>query len=143
MTPDELDTAIAEIVTQQLKPRRTQNSHIRKEWEKRRIWRLCTVGKSCKLGAYKQIFNDGKQHEELTGFKFCSYYGELAGIFLSSRTSRIVEYSYKKNLFGVGRTDASEFTEAKLAITVFTEKFLTTRGNVVKNLTRDNIAIKC
>ena len=96
MTPDELDTAIAEIVTQQLKPRRTQNSHIRKEWEKRRIWRLCTVGKSCKLGAYKQIFNDGKQHEELTGFKFCSYYGELAGIFRSSRTSRIVEYSYKK-----------------------------------------------
>ena len=55
MTPDELDAAIAEIVTQQLKPRSTQNSHIRKKWEKRRIWRLCIVGKSCKLGAYKQI----------------------------------------------------------------------------------------
>lgn len=96
MTPEELDATIAQVITAQLKPRRKQNSYRRKAWENRRIWRLCTVGKSCKLGAYKSLFNDGKPHEDLMYFRFHSCYRELAGMFYFSRVARVVEYSYNK-----------------------------------------------
>ncbi len=96
MTPDELNEAIAQVVTVQLKPRRKQNSYSRKDWENRRIWRLCTVGKSCKLGAYKSLFNDGKRHENLRHVRFHSCYRGLAGMFYFSRAARVVEYSYNK-----------------------------------------------
>ena len=96
MTAEELDEAIAQVVTVQLKPHRKQNSCSRKAWENRRIWRLCTVGKSCKLGAYKSLFNDGKRHEDLRRVRFHSYYRGLAGIFRSCRAARVVEYSYNK-----------------------------------------------
>ena len=94
MTPEELDAAIAQVIIPQLKPRRKQNSYSRKAWENRRIWRLCTVGKSCKLGAYKSLFNDGEPHEDLPDFS--SYYGGIAGIFHSCLSSRVVEYSHNK-----------------------------------------------
>ena len=53
MTVEELDAAIAEIIIPQEKPKSTGNSHKRKQWENRRNWRLCTIGKSCKLGYIK------------------------------------------------------------------------------------------
>lgn len=96
ITPTEFDAMLAEVIIPQLKPHSKQNSHRRKEWENRRIWRLCTVGKSCKLGAYKQIFNDGNLHEDWIHFRFRSYYRELAGMFYFSRAARVVEYSYNK-----------------------------------------------
>ncbi|MBQ6006344.1 MAG: hypothetical protein IJT57_05060 [Selenomonadaceae bacterium] len=96
MTLDELDATIAEVIIPQLRPRSTQNSFRRKQWENQRIWRLCTAGKSCKLGAYKQIFNDGKNHEDLEYFSLESYYRGIAGMFRSKWSSRVREYSYNK-----------------------------------------------
>ena len=54
MTQEELDTTIAELIIMQEKPKSTGNSHKRKQWENRRNWRLCTIGKSCKM-AYVKI----------------------------------------------------------------------------------------
>ena len=54
MTQEELDATIAELIIMQEKPKSTGNSHKRKQWENRRNWRLCTVGKSCKM-AYVKI----------------------------------------------------------------------------------------
>lgn len=53
MTTEELDLAVAEIIIPQEKPKSTGNSHKRKQWENRRNWRICTIGKSCKLGYLK------------------------------------------------------------------------------------------
>lgn len=53
MTKKELDLLIKEIIIPQEKPKSTGNSHKRKQWENRRNWRLCTIGKSCKLGYIK------------------------------------------------------------------------------------------
>ena len=53
MTQEELDAAIRKIILPQSKPRSTQNSHRRKQWENRRYWHLCTMSKSCKLGYVK------------------------------------------------------------------------------------------
>ena len=96
MTPKELDAALAKIFITQTKPRSSQNSHRRKDWENRRLWKICTASKSCKLGAYKNFFNDGKRHEEFEGFRFGSYYRGIAGVFYSARHLRVVEYSYNK-----------------------------------------------
>ena len=54
MTQEELDATIAELIVPQEKPKSTGNSHKRKQWENRRNWRLCTIGKSCKM-AYVKI----------------------------------------------------------------------------------------
>ena len=54
MTQEELDATIAELIIVQEKPKSTGNSHRRKQWENRRNWRLCTLGKSCKM-AYVKI----------------------------------------------------------------------------------------
>lgn len=53
MTREELDDLIAELIILKEKPKNTGNSHRRKQWENRRNWRLCTVGKSCKIGVIK------------------------------------------------------------------------------------------
>lgn len=53
MTQEELDVTIAELIIVQEKPKSTGNSHKRKQWENRRNWRLCTMGKTCKLGYVK------------------------------------------------------------------------------------------
>ena len=54
MTTEKLDALIKEIIIPQEKPPSTGNSHKRKQWENRRNWRLCTIGKSCKM-AYVKI----------------------------------------------------------------------------------------
>lgn len=53
MTAEKLDAAIKEIVLLKEKSKSTGNSHSRKQWENRRNWRLCTIGKSCKIGWVK------------------------------------------------------------------------------------------
>lgn len=53
MTKEELDELIKEIIIPQEKPKSTGNSHKRKQWENRRNWRLCTIGKSCKMAYVK------------------------------------------------------------------------------------------
>ena len=53
MTQEELNKAIFEIVIPIEKPKSTGNSHKRKQWENRRYWWQCTVGKTCKLGSLK------------------------------------------------------------------------------------------
>ena len=54
MTQEELDATIADLIIVQEKPKSTGNSHKRKQWENRRNWHLCTIGKSCKM-AYVKI----------------------------------------------------------------------------------------
>lgn len=54
MTTEELNLLIKEIILPQEKPKSTGNSHKLKQWENRRNWRLCTIGKSCKM-AYVKI----------------------------------------------------------------------------------------
>ena len=53
MTQEELDATIADLIIVQEKPKSTGNSHKRKQWENRRYWHLCTMGKTCKLGYVK------------------------------------------------------------------------------------------
>ncbi len=53
MTTEELDELIKEIIIPQEKPKSTGNSHKSKQWENRRNWRLCTIGKSCKMAYVK------------------------------------------------------------------------------------------
>ena len=53
MTTEELDELIKAIIIPQEKPKSTGNSHNRKQWENRRNWRLCTIGKSCKMAYVK------------------------------------------------------------------------------------------
>ena len=53
MTPEELNVMIKELIIPQEKPKSTGNSHRRKQWENRRNWRLCTIGKSCKVAYVK------------------------------------------------------------------------------------------
>lgn len=96
MTPDELDAALAQLIASQLKPRSTQNSHRRKCWENLRIWRVCTLGKSCKLGAYKQRVVDGGSWNGAEDFYLHSYYRGISGIFRWERHDYFVEFSYHK-----------------------------------------------
>ena len=55
MTNEELNLQIEKIILPQEKPKSTGNSHRRKQWENRRNWRLCTIGKSCKV-AYVKVY---------------------------------------------------------------------------------------
>ncbi len=60
MTQEELDAAIADLIVAQDKPKNTGNSHKRKQWENRRNWQLCTIGRTCKTG-YAKICPLAKQ----------------------------------------------------------------------------------
>lgn len=72
MTQEELDATIAELIIPQAKPKSTGNSHKRKQWEKQRYWRLCTIGESCKFGSLKD-------YEELC--KFYDSFPHSFGLF--------------------------------------------------------------
>ena len=80
MTQEELNKAISEIVIPTEKPKSTGNSHRRKQWENRRYWWQCTVGKTCKLGSLKD-------YEELYRFyyKFNHYIHWVSWISSSGR----------------------------------------------------------
>ena len=85
MTPEDFETAIKEIITPQEKPRSTGNSHKRKQWEKQRYWRLCTIGKSCKFGSLKDYEELYKFYDSLNHwvrkFHWLSSYGRMAGFY--------------------------------------------------------------
>lgn len=83
VTQGELDEVIAELIIPQKKPKSTDNSHKRKQWEKQRYWRLCTIGESCKLGSLKDFgelyeFYDSFNHW-IRRFQWLSSYGRMAG----------------------------------------------------------------
>ena len=95
MTQEELNKMIDEIIIPQEKTKSTGNSHKRKQWENRKYWRLCTIGKSCKIGKIKTCeaakikkYNTGKIVNPLC--VDCTYWSNLryswslgmAGVFL-------------------------------------------------------------
>ena len=84
MTQEELNKAIFEIVIPIEKPKSTGNSHKRKQWENRRYWWQCTVGKTCKLGSLKD-------YDELYRFydKFNHYIHWVSWISSSGRLGSI------------------------------------------------------
>ncbi len=106
MTVEELDAAIAETIIPQEKPRSTQNSHRRKQWENRRHWRICTVGQSCKIGGQKDY------DECYALYEACNYrgawllyltccWGGLGRISYNNERHHFVRYSY--NVKGLRR----------------------------------------
>lgn len=102
MTSKELDTAIAEIIIPQEKPKSTGNSHRRKQWENKKYWHLCTKWKSCKFGKAKKCKLVGKE-KNLARFCiickdcFCFQhigFGGMAGVNFDCYTGRFEKYSY-------------------------------------------------
>ena len=105
MTVKELDAAIAEIIIPQEKPKSTGNSHKRKQWENRRNWRLCTIGRSCKM-AYVKVCPIAKikssnfrrcYKSPLCGDCICdlsSSWGFMVGISYDCDRRRYIKYSY-------------------------------------------------
>lgn len=106
MTEEELDAAIAEIIIPQEKPRSTQNSHRRKQWENRRYWHLCTVGESCKIGVIKSCKIARQKKAELNRDRIpicrdCYGYfglfsiGRMGGIYNHDCNTHYRKFSYK------------------------------------------------
>ena len=100
LTQAELDLAISEIIVAQEKPRSTQNSHRRKQWENRRNWRLCTVSESCKLGVVKNCSHKKNYNyfappcENCCGQFGLSSFGRLGGVYTLDCNSRYKKFSY-------------------------------------------------
>lgn len=103
MTEDELTAEIEKIMIVQEKPRSTQNSHRRKQWENQKYWRLCTKQKSCKLGKVKICELVGKIDRK-TYYRRCENcccfwrnprrFERLAGIRFDCENGRFKKYSY-------------------------------------------------
>ena len=99
MTQAELDAAISEIIVAQDKPRSTQNSHRRKQWENRRNWRLCTIRQTCKLGSLKNYealykFYDQFNHRIYWVSCLSSPGGIFAGVHYDRERHHFRRHSY-------------------------------------------------
>ena len=107
MTQEELNKMIDEIIISQEKPKSTGNSHKRKQWENRKYWRLCTIGKSCKIGKIKTCeaakikkYNIGKIVNPLcvdytywSSLRYSWSWG-MAGVYNHNCDTHYKKYSY-------------------------------------------------
>ena len=101
MTAEELDAAIAEIIILQEKPKSTQNSHRRKQWENKKYWRFCTVGDSCKLGRFKDKFKNFTEDDLEWYERLSSKCFRLVWIVYDFNRCYYKKYSYNKKKFRI------------------------------------------
>lgn len=100
MTQEELDSKIAELIVLEENPPSTGNSHKRKQWEKQKYWRLCTIGESCKFGSlkdYDEVYNFyDKFNHWIRRFMTLGTSGRLAGFYYSVESHHFKKWSHNK-----------------------------------------------